>query len=75
MSEGKYTKLGTVSQVLMGTGQKVMRRPMGGPAPGSRRDPVPVVDYSTIERKIRKFIEEMPGDADVHIEVSKDLWR
>ncbi len=74
MSEGKYIKLGTVMEVLAHTGQTVMKRPMGGPVPGGGR-PVPTTDYSVMERKIRKFIEDMPFDADVHIEVSKDLWR
>lgn len=73
MSEGKYIKLGTVKEVRDNTGQTVMRMLGGGPVPGKK--PVSMTDYSVMERKIRKFIEDMPEDADVHIEVSKDLWR
>ena len=74
MSEGKYIRLGTVQEVKGSMGQIVMKRLMGGPVPGGSK-PVPVTGYSSTEQAIMKFLEGMPDDADVHIEVSKGLWR
>ena len=67
MSEGRYTRLGTVSQVRDRMGQKITTQRKGAPAE--------VIDHSPLERSILSFIDGMPPDADVHIEVSKDLWR
>lgn len=67
MSEGKYIRLGTVNGILRGMGQTIITQRGGAPAE--------VREYSSLERAIMKFLEGMPNDADVHIEVSKDLWR
>ena len=67
MSEGKYTKLGTVNAVRHGMGQTIITQRGGAPAE--------VREYSAMEQKILKFLEGMADSADVHIEVSKDLWR
>jgi len=67
MSEGKYIRLGTVNGIRHGMGQTIITQRGGAPAE--------VREYSQMEQTILKFLEGMPDDADVHIEVSKDLWR
>lgn len=59
MSSGKYTKLGTVREV------KEL-------CEGIDFDNAPL---PLIVDKILDYIEKCPDDADVHIEVSQDLWR
>jgi len=63
VAEGKYTRLGTVNGVRHGMGQIIITQRGGAPAE--------VRGYSSMEQAILKFLEGMPDDADVHIEVSK----
>jgi len=67
MSEGKYIRLGTVNGVRHGMGRTVITQRGGAPAE--------VREYSQMELEILKFLKGMADSADVHIEVSKDLWR
>ena len=72
MSEGKYIRLGTVAEVRDSMGHTVEGEET---TIGVGTKKVSWVGYSIVEQKILDFIRGMEDDSDVHIEVSKDLWR